>query len=71
MEWFEPVLFYFLVVDCIVYAILTFSHGEMHKKAEKALFLGKTIPFSPLISFGYFLVVFWLGSTLWRLGLLF
>ncbi|MBT4446120.1 hypothetical protein HOA92_07040 [archaeon] len=71
MEWFEPVLFYFLVVDCIVYAVLTFTHGEAHKKAEKALFLGKTIPFSPLMSIGYFVLVCWLGSTLWRLGLLF
>ena len=71
MEWFEAIIFYFLIVDCIVYAVLTFTHGEMHKKAEKALFLGKTIPFSPLVSVGYFVLVIWLGSALWRLGLLF
>ncbi len=70
MEWFEALLFYFLVVDCIVYAVLTFSHGKAHEKAEKALFFGKTIPFSPLVSVGYVLIVFWLGTTLYRLGLL-
>tara|TARA_Y100000310_G_scaffold345306_1_gene463583 strand:+ start:8197 stop:8412 length:216 start_codon:yes stop_codon:yes gene_type:complete len=70
MGWFEAVIFYFLVVDAIVYAMLTFTHGPMHKKAEKALFLGKTIPFSPMISVGYIIIVIWLGSTLWRLGVL-
>ena len=70
MGWFEAVIFYFLVVDAIVYAMLTFTPGPMHKKAEKALFLGKTIPFSPMISVGYIIIVIWLGSTLWRLGVL-
>ena len=71
MEWFETLMFYFLVVDCIVYAVLTFTHGPLHKKAEKALFFGKTIPFSPLMSIAYILLVLWLGSALFRLGVLY
>jgi hypothetical protein len=64
----EKIIWYLLVLDCVIYAQLTFT-ASYHKK--KTHHFWKGIPLHWTVVLLYAILVAWLGSALYRLGILF
>ena len=64
----EKILWYLLVIDSISYLALTIS-AKWHSK--KTHHFWKGIPLHWLMAAWYIVLVAWLGSALFRLGVLF
>jgi len=64
----EKILWYLVVLDCLVYAGLTISASYHSKKSHH---FWKGIPLHWAIACYYAFLVAWVGYTLFRIGVLF
>lgn len=64
----EGILWYLLVVDCLIYNIFCWTKGEWHGKT--AHWLSSYIPINKVMGLLYLGLLLWIGSTLWRLDIL-
>ena len=64
----EGIIWYLFALDCLTYIILTIT-ASMHKKETHHFFKG--IPLHWTMAILYVVLVAWLGTALFRLGLIF
>jgi hypothetical protein len=64
----EKIIWYLVVLDCLVYLGLTLSASYHSKKSHH---FWKGIPLHWTLAFGYVFLVAWLGYALYRMGVLF
>jgi len=64
----EKILWYLVVLDCIIYAVLTASASYHSKKSHH---FWKGIPLHWVMAVWYTVLVGWVGYGLVRLGVLF
>ncbi len=64
----EKIIWYLFVLDCLGYGIMTLT-ASMHDKETHHFWKG--IPLHWMMALAYAVLVAWLGSALFRLGVLF
>ncbi len=64
----EAIVYWTLLTDCLIYAMLTATKGKLHSRAEHAW--GKWFPLKPLFAVWYIALIVWLGAALTRAGVL-
>tara|TARA_Y100000310_G_C20703481_1_gene832290 strand:+ start:3133 stop:3333 length:201 start_codon:yes stop_codon:yes gene_type:complete len=64
----ERIIWYLLVLDCLGYAIMTATAMYHSKKTHH---FWKGIPLHWAFALSYIVFIVWMGSALYRLGILF
>lgn len=64
----EAIIWFLAVLDCLAYAILTFTVSMHNKKSHH---FWKGVPLHWGMAVYYVVLVAWVGSALYRLGVLF
>lgn len=64
----EKIIWYLLILDCLVYTIMTMSANYHSKEAHH---FWKGIPLHWVVVLIYAGMLAWVGSALYRLGILF
>ena len=62
----EIILWYLIVLDCLIYNFLAWMNGNWYKNNFRLL--SRHLPITKLFGIYYGLLTLWLGSALWRLN---
>ena len=65
----EGILWYLLLIDCVIYNFLSWSQGKLHKKVDH--WLTNYFPLSKGVGLLYLFFVAWTGFLLYRMQIIF
>jgi hypothetical protein len=66
--YFEGIIFYFFLLDCIIYNVMSWSTGKFHDKVSH--WLSDWFPLNRFFGLFYFILILWVGFALYRMTLL-
>ncbi len=65
----EGILWYLLLIDCVIYNFLSWSQGKWHKKVDH--WLTNYFPLNKGVGLFYLFFVAWTGFLLYRMQIVF
>jgi hypothetical protein len=68
MLYTEGIVWYLILLDCIIYNVMSWSKGKLHKKLTH--WISGYFPLNRYFAFFYLIITLWLGYTLYRMNLL-
>jgi len=66
--YIEGVIWYLILIDCIIYNVMAWTQGKKHNKLTH--WISEYFPLNRFMGFYYCILVIWLGYTLYRMKLL-